>query len=169
MQAPQGVDLSQPEDVLHHCLTLFRKADAPALRPFLPPAAAVAAAAGDVAFRVRVGDSEVMELGSLSCLGEVLDVAARRVLPGHLLRRSKVLSTLRLGPNESLVRTAITACTGEEAVFSWHLRWRECPIAGSIEVEEAVRDDFGHGGWVIEQVQRDGTTDDPPPTTPHPK
>jgi len=43
----------------------------------------------------------------------VLDVGARRVLPGHLLRRSRVLSSLRPAAGACLQRTAVAACSGE--------------------------------------------------------
>ena len=42
-----------------------------------------------------------------------LDVGARRVLPGHLLRRSAVLSSLHPAADAFLQRTAVTACSGE--------------------------------------------------------
>jgi hypothetical protein len=48
----------------------------------------------------------------------VFDAAARRVLPGHLLRRSRILSSLRVG-GQCLQRVAVTACSGEELVLAW--------------------------------------------------
>ncbi|PNW71870.1 hypothetical protein CHLRE_16g669600v5 [Chlamydomonas reinhardtii] len=50
-----------------------------------------------------------------------MDTAARRVLPGHLLRRCRVLSSVALG-DSCQQRVALTACTGEETVFVWRLR-----------------------------------------------
>ncbi|PRW60354.1 riboflavin kinase isoform B [Chlorella sorokiniana] len=64
------------------------------------------------------------ESGPLAPLAGVLDVGARRVLPGHLLRRSQVLSTLRPSPDAFQQRVALTACTGETSVFDWRLRWQ---------------------------------------------
>ena len=40
-------------------------------------------------------------------------MGVRRVLPGHLLRRSRVLSSLRPAADAFLQRTAVTACSGE--------------------------------------------------------
>jgi len=50
----------------------------------------------------------------------VLDVGARRVLPGHLLRRSSVLSSLRPAADACLQRTAVAACSGEASCAA---RW----------------------------------------------
>lgn len=106
----------------------------------------------------------------------MLDVGARRVLPGHLLRRSRVLSTLRLGPGSFQQRTALTACTGEEAVLVWHLRQRTATAAeeGATASGDSEQHDSGlmeapHGQWYVVDVHRDPESDVPLPTTPHPK
>ncbi|KAI7836203.1 hypothetical protein COHA_009928 [Chlorella ohadii] len=67
---------------------------------------------------------KIRESGPLAPLAGVLDVGARRVLPGHLLRRSQVLSTLRPSPDAFQQRLSLTACTGETSVFEWRLRWQ---------------------------------------------
>jgi hypothetical protein len=60
-----------------------------------------------------------------------MDTAARRVLPGHLLRRARVLSSLPLG-GSCLLRVSLTACTGEALVLLWRLALTGLPgIASS--------------------------------------
>ena len=44
-------------------------------------------------------------------LAAVLSVDARRVLPGHLLRRSQVLSSLPIGLSRFQQRVAVTGAT----------------------------------------------------------
>ena len=126
-------------------------------------------------------------------------MGARRVLPGHLLRRSRVLSTLRLGGSFTQ-RMALTACTGEESVFEWSLQLvPDGPDYSSSSDEEGGpllpayttqpgglgarnssaaqestnsggRGSEGRGGrWAVASVRRDGSCDVPLPTTPHPK
>lgn len=51
------------------------------------------------------------EEGPLSSCAPFMDAAARRVLPGHLLRRCRILSTFQLG-NMCQQRVALTSCTG---------------------------------------------------------
>ncbi|KAJ9507857.1 hypothetical protein QJQ45_021209 [Haematococcus lacustris] len=69
----------------------------------------------------QMGPLLVEEAGPLDAFAHVLDAAARRVLPGHLLRRCRILSSLQLG-STCMQRVALTACTGEEAVFMWRLQ-----------------------------------------------
>lgn len=57
---------------------------------------------------LMVGSLKVEEGGSLARAGSVLDCAARRVLPGHLLRRCRVLSCLQRAPREYVLRVAVT-------------------------------------------------------------
>ncbi len=63
----------------------------------------------------------IHEAGPLTRCAPFMDAAARRVLPGHLLRRCQVLSSLQLG-NICQQRVKLTACTGEELVLQWALR-----------------------------------------------
>lgn len=77
------------------------------------------------------------------CAGFV-DAAARRALPGHLLRRSRILSSIRIGP-ECLQRVAVTACSGEELVLSWRLR-RAGPEAPSGAAAESSTAGSRSGG-----------------------
>lgn len=166
MQGLPSAGPAEPEDVVQHCLTLFRKEDVASLAPFLPPGA------GESEGRHSVGGADVREQGSLAPLGGVLDVGARRVLPGNLLRRSQVLSSLRLGAGDVLLRTAVTASTGEEAVLRWRLL-RLLRQQGDGSAERPVDEVEGEGSsgsrWLIESVQRDASSDQPLPTTPHPK
>ncbi len=105
-----------PEDTTLELLTLLRKPAAmQQLAPWiasellLPPGTPVA-----------VGGQEVLETGPLAPCARFMDAAARRVLPGHLLRRCRVLSSLALG-DVCQQRVALTACTGEEVVLQWRL------------------------------------------------
>ncbi len=133
----------------------------------------------------------VPEAGPLAALAGVLDVGARRVLPGHLLRRSQVLATLRPAPGVFQQRVSLTACTGETSVFDWQLAWHpaaavsEAALASGDSSSSSSSDSGGascgsacgslepgtgaRGGWVIESVRRDPSCDMPLPTTPHPK
>jgi len=52
------------------------------------------------------------------------DACARRVLPGHLLRRCRVLSSLPVGGGRHLQRVALVAHSGEEALVEVEL-WDE--------------------------------------------
>ena len=87
---------------MQHCLALFRKADLAQLQQYMPDSyqsAAAEADAGSCSSSPRapvlpVGPwLQVAEEGPLAPLAGVLDVGARRVLPGHLLRRSQVSSS----------------------------------------------------------------------------
>ncbi|KAL4447546.1 hypothetical protein ABPG75_004765 [Micractinium tetrahymenae] len=225
--------LTEPADVLQHCLALFRKADLQALQQYLPdsyaatltdsgPAPDASSAAASSAAGAsgssssssggssRAGSSRaplvprepwlaVPEAGPLAALAGVLDVGARRVLPGHLLRRSQVLSTLRPAPGVFQQRISLTACTGETSVFDWQLAWHpegddgeaegggggsSRGSDGSSSSSSSSSSDgssssssssswqpgaAGRGRWVIESVRRDPSCDLPLPTTPHPK
>ncbi|KIZ05942.1 hypothetical protein MNEG_2015 [Monoraphidium neglectum] len=79
------------------------------LRPFLPTPMEAPPRP------VLVAGLPILEQGPLA---DYVDAAARRVLPGHLLRRSRILSSLRVG-SECLQRVAVTACSGEEIVLAW--------------------------------------------------
>jgi hypothetical protein len=148
LQSLYATGLQAPEDVVQHCLTLFRKADALAqLAEFLPSDA--------ISFPpqpINVGGTLYTEHGPLSSLASIADVAARRALPGHLLRRSRILSVLRLPPDVCELRVKIAACTGEEATFVWTLGYTE------------------NEKWVVQSIRldlEDGTK--PLPSTPHPR
>eukprot|EP00887_Chlorella_sp_A99_P003174 scaffold9.g3174.t1 len=197
--------LNDPADVVQHALTMFRRGDTGVLRPYLPesywPAAGEeeeggnapgAPGAGLPELLLRVGGRTVAERGPLASLAGLLDTGARRVLPGNLLRRSAVLSTLRAG-DAFQQRTAVTACSGEEAVLEWRLRRRDpdegggsaASAGGSSSAAAPGGDSSASGsgstsggggsvcsrnaGWVIESVARDPACDEPLPTTPHPR
>ncbi|GLC45294.1 hypothetical protein PLESTM_001711900 [Pleodorina starrii] len=73
-----------------------------------------------------------------------MDTAARRVLPGHLLRRCRVLSSVQLPGGTCTLRVALTARTGEEAVFVWRLRRLTAPAREQRQpVQLAGADDAG--------------------------
>ncbi|KAG2492172.1 hypothetical protein HYH03_009421 [Edaphochlamys debaryana] len=150
LQQPRTGPISSPEEVTYECLALLRRPDLPSLLPFFSPGSCDPSRRS---VELRVGGQAVEEAGPLAgCsgfmdtggggggLGEVggmgrggsgplagcsgfMDTAARRVLPGHLLRRCRVLSALALG-DVVQQRVALTACTGEESVFTWRLRRR---------------------------------------------
>lgn len=92
--------IREPQHVVQHCLALFRKADLAGLQQYLPDAHGAAVQAGAAAspgggggsspHARLVGPVRVVEEGPLASLAGLLDVGARRVLPGHLLRRSQV-------------------------------------------------------------------------------
>ncbi|GAB4816896.1 hypothetical protein N2152v2_003942 [Parachlorella kessleri] len=94
---------------------------------------------------LSTGSQQVQESGPLASLSGVLDVGARRVLPGHLLRRSRVLSTLRLGDSFQQ-RIALTACTGEESVFEWALQ----QVPGSLDWNSDLEEDAAASGTKLE-------------------
>ncbi|GIM03521.1 hypothetical protein Vretimale_8276 [Volvox reticuliferus] len=87
--------------------------------------------------RVEVGGQMVEESGPLACCHHFMDTAARRVLPGHLLRRCRVLSSVQLG-DTCQMRVALTARTGEEAVFIWRLRWAAEDAAAATAAADAA-------------------------------
>ena len=190
--------------MLQHALALFRKADLSGLAQYLPDsyAAGLAPAGGSAAGsppRALAASPPPLprqpwlclaERGPLAPLAGVLDVGARRVLPGHLLRRSQVLSTLRPSPDLFQQRTALTARSGETSVFDWVLRWHpgeeeeeagggggsssgggggaDSNKSGSGRGSAAASGERG-GRWVIESVRRDASADVLLPTTAHPK
>ncbi|KAG2435865.1 hypothetical protein HXX76_007060 [Chlamydomonas incerta] len=126
LRKPANGPITAPADAVYECLTLLRRPDLDSLAPFFP------AGAFDPAGRrvaLDVGGQEVEEAGPLAACSGVMDTAARRVLPGHLLRRCRVLSSVMLG-DTCQQRVALTACTGEETVFVWRLR-RVGPAGGA--------------------------------------
>ena len=168
MQSPEG-GLRDPVDIIQHALTIFRRGEIAALSPYLPTSYRPDGGSGSQALPLSVSGQPVEERGPLAPLAGLLDVGARRILPGHLLRRSRVLSTLRLG-SAFQQRISLTACTGEEAVLEWQLRtWEPGQEAegggGSSPSDGRLRS----GGWAIESVVRDAACDEPLPTTPHPR
>jgi hypothetical protein len=100
-----------------------------------------------------VGNKRILEQGPLACLHPILEIGARRVLPGHLLRRSRVLGTLRLTPLDFQQRIALTAQTGEESIFTWHLRWLQDVI--TIEDDPNIDNSQEKGRWVIRKIERE--------------
>lgn len=72
-----------------------------------------------------------------------------RVLPGHLLRRCRVLSSIQLG-DKCQQRVALTACTGEELTTTWVLS-------------------RSNDTWEVESISRDTFSDSELPTKPHPR
>ena len=189
-QSLLATGLTEPQDVLQHCLALFRKADLAGLQQYLPGSYSAAVdAANSSSSSSSSGSSpglasvpvgpwlQVVEQGPLAPLVGLLDVGSRRVLPGHLLRRSQVLSTLRPSPDTFQQRVALTACAGETSVFDWLLQWRpevskSAKAGGSSSgSSDAAAAAAGSGGgrWVLVSVRRDASTDVPLPTTPHPQ
>jgi hypothetical protein len=146
----------EPEDVVQRCLTHFRKCDLPSLSQYLPPQLTLDGGANSLNTPpplLLVGNSQIQEQGPLAALQPILDIGARRVLPGHLLRRSRVLGTLRLSDTNFQQRIALTAQSGEESVFTWHLEW-------ILEEDTVVGDDDssaerGLGRWVITKIERE--------------
>jgi len=94
------------------------------------------------------GNSQIQEQGPLASLNAILDIGARRVLPAHLLRRSRVLATLRVSSTDFQQRIALTAQTGEESVLTWHLyRLQEGLNPDQTSIEK--------GRWVIGKIERE--------------
>ena len=132
-----------------------------------------------------IGGYKVQEQGPLATLAPYLDVGARRVLPGHLLRRSRVLGTLHMGSTGFQQRISLTARTGEESIFTWHLRKKTEMESGLLvsENEEENEDliefnernnlissaDLSSSKWIIQKIERDSSGDIPLPTTLQPK
>eukprot|EP00200_Dunaliella_tertiolecta_P012548 CAMPEP_0202376748 /NCGR_PEP_ID=MMETSP1127-20130417/7169_1 /ASSEMBLY_ACC=CAM_ASM_000462 /TAXON_ID=3047 /ORGANISM="Dunaliella tertiolecta, Strain CCMP1320" /LENGTH=299 /DNA_ID=CAMNT_0048974619 /DNA_START=396 /DNA_END=1296 /DNA_ORIENTATION=- len=86
---------------------------------------------------VQVGHIFTEDNGPLAEYAGSLDAAARRTLPGHLLRRCRILSSIRLG-NVCQQRVALTACSGAESTFVWRL----------VQNSEATENQQGqHEGW----------------------
>ncbi|KAK9853892.1 hypothetical protein WJX84_009364 [Apatococcus fuscideae] len=135
---------ARPEDVVQDCLHLLRKEQTEGLQEHLAhPHAAPAPG-------IRIGDQLIQEDGPLAYAAGMLDVGARRVLPGHLLRRSQVLSLLQIAPDKYLERISVTAGSGEWAVLGWTLQ----RVAGR---------------WAVSSVRRDPTCNYPLPMRPHPR
>lgn len=78
-QAPLStlLQLTTPASLVHQCLTLLRKADVDGFQQHVPHETLRHAAP-----RIRVGHLHVEEQGALACCCDVLDTAARRMLPG---------------------------------------------------------------------------------------
>lgn len=179
--------IKAPENVIQHCLTLFRQCRSAIIEPehalqHFPPSATLAVFSPPPI--LVVGGYKVREQGPLACLEPYLDVGARRVLPGHLLRRSRVLGTLHMGRNGFQQRISLTARTGEESIFTWHLQWtvedeeeRDPDVqASSLHEEESfieLTDEMNipdkPGRWIVQRVERDSTADMYLPTTLQPK
>lgn len=155
MDAPQSLhrrDKSAPHDVIQRSLVAFRRPGLIELRDFLPPGAALDRTV------VHVAGNCYEEQGPLASLSNILCVAARRTLPGHLLRRSRVLGSLRGEDDTFRQRIEITACTGEVVQLDWLLR-SSCNDEGE--------------GWKIWRISHDldpyVVDSGELPTTPHPK
>lgn len=104
----------------------------------------------------RIRRVEVIEDDPLYALRGCLDAASRRVLPCHLLRRCRVMSSISLGQGTVQQRVFLVAATGEEANFHVLLRG----------TEEAQ----GQGLWRISQMSRDAADYPCPlPLIPHPR
>ncbi|KAK9837687.1 hypothetical protein WJX74_003001 [Apatococcus lobatus] len=140
----RATDSAKPEDIVQDCLTLLRKEHTEGLQEHLacPPHAEAPS--------IRIGNDFIREQGPLAYAAGVLDVGARRVLPGHLLRRSQVLSLLQIAPDKYLERVSVTASSGEWAVLAWTLQRLS-------------------GRWTVSSVKRDATCNYPLPIRPHPR
>lgn len=162
MQSLFSKGIKDPEDVVQRCLTHFRKCDLSSLAPYISPQlikskSEVANGTGQNSSTqppppLIIGNSTVYEQGPLASLQSILDIGARRVLPGHLLRRSRVLGTLRLTPRDFQQRIALTAQTGEESVLTWHLHWMNDDYVDKIK--DATTDAIG-GRWIIVKIERE--------------
>jgi len=111
--------LSSPEDVTFEFLTRLRRPNLYNLAVFLPPGVDLRGPAS----AIHVGPLTIQEEGPLARCSAIMDTASRRVLPGHLLRRCRILSSMQLG-QVCQQRVALTACSGEESIFTWRLRRR---------------------------------------------
>jgi len=164
LQSVYANGLRHPEDVIQHCLTLFRKVDTVNLVAYLSKGNAdLAASAGSLPERPSLKLCE--EAGPLARFAHVLDLSARRVLPKHLLRRSMVLSSLHVGPDSFQQRLALAAYTGEEAVFDWTLL---AVIDDDVDCKSI--DDASQRRWIVQNVKRGVSIDQMSlPSTPHPR
>ncbi|GFR53200.1 hypothetical protein Agub_g15949, partial [Astrephomene gubernaculifera] len=126
LRQPSSGPITAPADVVYECLTLLRRPDLESLAPFFP-AGTRSDPRGPQRAELRVGGEVVQEVGPLAGCSGFMDTAARRVLPGHLLRRCRVLSAVQLGAGRSSLRVAVTGCSGEETVLVWHLRREDTP------------------------------------------
>lgn len=76
----------------------MRKGELSALAPYIPQHLLAPPGAA-----VMVAGVPVHEQGPLARCAPFLDTAARRVLPGHLLRRARILSSLQLGGESRVI------------------------------------------------------------------
>ncbi|GAX73985.1 hypothetical protein CEUSTIGMA_g1435.t1 [Chlamydomonas eustigma] len=121
-------DSLSPQDTTFQCLTALRRPDIDAFRRLIVNT-------GDYhpsSRPITVGGVSFIESGPLAPFASVLDVAARRTLPGHLLRRCRILSSIPMG-DTCVQRVAITAFSGEENVFVWKLQ-RESPTENKLQL-----------------------------------
>lgn len=165
--------LTSASEFTRDALALLRHpaANPRAVAALLPPGALVPPGTSPLPSRLVAGFS-VVESGPLAGVrGEaVLDACARRVLPGHLLRRCRVLSSLAVGGGRHLQRVALVAHSGEEARFDVEV----VVVAGGDQEEE--QDEGGADdetdpegdpplppslrGWRITRMTRDASGDD---------
>lgn len=139
----------RPEDATLECLTVLRKGDLSLLRPWLSDDSIEECTSKTLI----VGGYAVDEASPFVGCTQVMDAAARRVLPGHLLRRCQVLSSIQIGPS-CIQRVLITACSGEECIFRW------------------VMSQLKDGSWRVDSIHRDTLQDEDPetlPSRPHPR
>ena len=92
---------------------------------------------------------------------DVLDTAARRALPLHLLRRCRILSSLKVGSSIHQ-RVAVTACSGEEVVLSFRLE-------ESGGMGEAVAHRGSLSQWLVASVHRVVEEEEVTSLEPHPR
>jgi hypothetical protein len=76
----------------------MRKGELTQLSPYIPQHMLAAPGAA-----VDLAGVPVHEQGPLARCAPFMDTAARRVLPGHLLRRARILSSLQLGGEPQLL------------------------------------------------------------------
>ena len=120
MQAPTHLDrIPRPEEFAIELLTMLRKPQLDVLQSLLAPGQQLHPEAPGTP--VRICGREVHESGPLARCSGFMDAAARRTLPGLLLRRCRVLSSVQLG-DMCQQRVALTACTGEEGLLLWRLQ-----------------------------------------------
>jgi len=147
--------LLEPEDVTYEALTLLRGASpgggAPRELSALLACALPAAADRGGGGGGGEGGGPLAECAGFMC------PAARRALPGHLLRRCRVLSSVRLG-GRATQRVLVTACTGEELTLAWTLV-RAAAAADDGGSAAAAAAAAAAGPWRIASVARDGSDD----------
>jgi hypothetical protein len=154
VQSLLATGLTEPEDVIQHCLALFRKADLAQLQQYMPDSYQSAAAEADAGSSssspqapvLPVGPwLQVAEEGPLAPLAGVLDVGARRVLPGHLLRRSQVSSSrtqLLAGQGSALLQCRSSCCAtlrGHGATLRPPRSLRPAPYVAVLQVLSTLR------------------------------
>lgn len=139
-QGPLSNDVSfpasatAPEYVTREILTLLRRADLSCMGLYIPRTRLLAPGTP-----VNVAGIPVQEPGPLARCADFMDAAARRVLPGHLLRRCRVLSSIQLG-SSCLQRVGITACTGEEVILNWHMKQTADNMPDSVKADAGYAD-----------------------------